>query len=420
MPGGNQNLQRVRAITETTFGADMSATIVASGYEVRAHPSQPDIQKTMLKDESNRQRAWEDRLDFVGPEMAEFPLKMHLAGSGLPLNDAAVAPTVPRTSLTKIARSVFGGWTGDRGDLAAAGSTTAVINSTVGARFEAGGAIIVPTGVGGALEMREIASKATNALTLKTLTTNALGTGGAIHNTECIYPEDHGSILESLAFLVESIQRKDVWWLRGCQAVGGFTIETPQGERPTISFAMKAAGYLHDTQAAVPIAGALGAATYTDADPSVLFKSELLFGNSGSTARATLDTYSISFKPSWGFESIPTVGGLNGIAGYFPTKPEPSMECTFVVRVDDASPYDETMIKTEWAARTKKRIFLQIGNVAGSIVGISLPCVQITNVKRAAGGTMRAWEITAKVLEDETATDKTTAKRRAPWRLFFA
>lgn len=96
------------------------------------------------------------------------------------------------------------------------------------------------------------------------------------------------------------------------------------------------------------------------------------------------------------------------------------MECTFVVRVDDASPYDETMIKTEWAARTKKRIFLQIGNVAGSIVGISLPCVQITNVKRAAGGTMRAWEITAKVLEDETATDKTTAKRRAPWRLFFA
>lgn len=421
MAGGNANLQRIRCIAESGgFGTDMSSTIVASGFEVRAHPSQPDIQRMMLKDESNRQRSWEDRLDFAGPDAADFPLKMYLAASGVPLTDASVAPSVPRTSLGKLGKSVFGGWRGDKGDVALAGSTTAIVKATVGTRFTAGGAIVIPTGAASALEMREIKSIATNDLTLKMLTSNALATAAAIHNCETIYPEDHGSITDSLAFLVESVQRKDVWWLRGCQAVGGFTMELPQGDKPTISFAMKAAGHYHDTEAGTPIAGSLGAATYTDADPSIFFKSEIQWQTAGTTTRQVLDTYSVSLSPSWGFEPIPSVGGLNGIAGYFPTKPEPCLTGTIVVRVDASAPYDETAIKTEWTARTKKSLFIQIGNVAGYIVGISVPCVQITGVKRAVGGSLRAWEISFKALEDENATDQTTAIRRAPWRIHLA
>lgn len=422
MAGGNQNLQRIRAIVESgSFGADMSSTIVASGFEVKAHPSQPDVQKTMLKDESNRQRSWEDRPDIVGPDSVDFPLKMYLAGSGLPLDNAATTPTVPRTSITKMFKSVLGGWWGEKGDVAAAGSTTAVVNATVGARFQAGGAIIVPTGAAGALEMREIASKATNALTLKTLTSNALATAGAIHNCETLYPADHASITDSLAFLVESVQRKDVWWLRGCQAAGGFSLELPQSDKPSTTFNMKGAGYLHDTQAGTPIAGTLGSATYTDGNPPVFMKSEILYGTAGSTVRTVLDTYSIKLSPSWGFEPIPSTGnGINGQNGWFPTKGEPLMTFEIEIGVDSTAPYDETAIKTEWPNGTKKQLFIQIGNTAGNIVGISLPCVQITAVKRSAVGTRRGWVISGKVLEDENCTDKSTALRAAPFRFHFA
>lgn len=419
MAGGNQNLQRIRALAEVTFGADTSASI-ADYFEVRAHPSQPDVARTMLKDDSLRQRSWEDRLDFVGPQTADFPLKMYLAASGIPLTDASTAPVSPRTGLGNVLQSVIGGYRADKGDVAAIGSTTAVLKATVGTRFKAGGAVIVPTGAANALEMREVKSVTGDDVTLKTLTSNALATGAAIHGCETFYPEDHEYVNGSLAFLIESIQRKDVWWLRGCQAVGGFSFDLPQGDKPTIDFKMKAAGFFHDTEAGTPVAGSLGAATYTDADPSVFFKSEIIWANAGATTRTVLDTYLVSIAPAWGFEPIPSVSGLNGIAGYFPTKAEPSMSGTLLVRVDAAAPYDETAIKTELTARTKKALFIQIGNVAGYIVGISVPCVQITGVKRAVGGSLRAWEISWKALEDESATDKTTALRRAPWRIHLA
>lgn len=420
MAGGNQNLQRIRAIAESSFGADMSATIVASGFEVKAHPSQPDVQTTMLKDESNRQRSWEDRVDIVGPQGADFPLKMYLAGSGLPLDAAAAVPSVPRTSITKMFKSVLGGWVSEKGDTAGSGSTTAIVKSTTGSRFIPGGAIVVPTGTAGALEMREIASKATNDLTLKTLTSNALATSGAIHNCETVYPHDHASITDTLAFLVESVQRKDVWWLRGCQAAGGFSLELPQNDKAACTFAMKAAGFYHDTEAGTPVAGSLGSATYTDGNPPVFMKSEILWGTAGNTARAPLNTYSIKLAPSWGFESIPSVSGLNGQAGWFPMKGEPLMTFELEIGVDSSAPYDETAIKTELIAQTKKQLFVQIGNTAGNIVGISLPCVQITAVKRSAVGTRRGWVISGKVLEDENCTDKSTALRAAPFRFHFA
>lgn len=422
MPAAIGRLQRVRVLEESTFATDMSGSW-GTAIDVRAiGPVDLDLPPNMLKDDSLRQGPWEDRLDFLGPRgRAKVALKSYLMPSGVPLNNASTAPATPRTATGRILKkALLDGWASDKGDLAVAGSTTTLLKATVGTRFSAGRAVCVPTGNGGAYEMRPVASVATNDLTVKMATTNALANGAAILNCETFYPGTPG-LATGLQFLIESAARKEIVWLRGAQLVGGFGIDTPQNQMPVLTMNVESAGWYDDAEVGTPVSGsALAQATYTDADPQPFVKSAFLWQAAGTSTLQTLDTYEIKFTPSWGFEPVLAVDGENGIRGWYPTKPEPLGTLSFKIRVDDNASYDTTLF-TQWKNRTPMFALIQIGNTAGNIIGIELPNLQITSVQRISqAGQLRGWAVTCKVRRDAYATDQSTLLRSAPWRLHIS
>lgn len=421
MPAAISRLQRIRVFEESTFATDMSASI-ASFQDVRAiGPIDAALPPGFLKDDSLRQRPYEDRKDIQGPRgRAKFALKCYLMPSGVALTNASTAPAAPRTATGRILKAALaGGWFSDKGDLAVAASTTILVKATVGTRFSAGRAICVPTGAGGAYEMRVASGISVNDISLKMATTNAQTNGAAILNTETFCPGDP-TILGGLQFVVESPARKAIVWLRGAQLVGGFSLDIPLKGLPILTLNIEAADWYRDHEAAVstPLNGSsIAAATYTDGDPQPFIKSTLLWGSAGVTTLGTLDIYEAKFTPSWSCLEVTAPDGPNGIRGWYPDKPEPLGTFMFKCRVDDASPYN-TGFFDDMVARTDKQALIQIGNTAGNIYGIDLSRLQIIDVQDiGVQGNVRQWQVTCKVLEDTNATDMTTRLRTALWRL---
>lgn len=423
MPAAIARLGRVRVFEESTFGADLSAS-VGSFVDLRGiGPVDVQTPLGLLKDDSLRQRSWGDRLDILGPRgHGKTSIKSYLMASGVALDNAASAPATPRTAQGRVLKKAFmDGWVSDKGDLATAGSTTTVLNMTVGTRTGAGRALVLPTGAGGALEMREVASVAANAATLKQATSNAQTNGAAIYNTETFYPGAPGQA-GSLQFLIESAARKKIHWLLGAQLVGGLAIDLPSKGLPGLTYNIESADWKADGEVGTPIGGAaIAAATYTDADPLPFTKSYLFVQDASSSVAQSLDHYELKIGISWGFEEIPSVDvtrGVNGIAGWYPTKAEPLATVSFKIRVDDSSPYDEAYWRTRWQARTPQRVFVQVGNTLAQVVGISLPNCQITDLQPVTNaGSLVGWQVTMKALEDAYATDQSTLLRTAPFRL---
>ncbi len=396
------------AAGSATYAQELSASI-ANFKDVRYRSAEATLTRDMLVDEHVNSTPYAQNLDIVSRRANELSVETDLMPTGTALAEG-VTPAYTNHALGIILKAILGGYEADQGDVEAGTSTTTQLDvTTSGARFAAGGA--VGALVGGNLEARSIAGIVGQALTPRVAFSAAPTAASAVYNAHTFYLTDDPST--SLQFVIETADRDDIWWLTGDQCTGlSFDLSLTQLARMTLG--LSGANYYHDTEVASPISGSpISRATLTDGDPIPFVDSSAIFvtAGAGATAITEIDCSTITVTPAITFEPISTPSGVNGIRRMKlrPAKP--------ILTVEFTIPFEDISYFTQRDARTKKSLFIQVGNTAGGTALIDLPNLQIQNVQRSDSEGLHGLTVTCQALEDEWATDQTTALRRSPFRV---
>lgn len=405
-----QGVTRVRVIKETTFGTDLSGSI-ASFKDVRFNTFDARLTQELLQDQRAVQRFYAEPMDVLGRKAAELTLGMHLEPLGTAIDNAAGALTDPNSAQGVLLKAMMGGWSYDAGSLCASGasSTGCTVTGGQGGRFLPGQVVFLPTGTGNTIEARVIKTRSTDAITWKVATSSSIGVGEAVYNSHTFHMTDDPA--ESLQFVVESNERDDIWWLLGL--AGGFSFDLPLNALPTLTASLRGANWKHDDDIGTPLGSvsSLAVATLTDGDPVPFISSEVLFEDATTTTRTPIDISAISISPNITFEPVSSPSGVNGILRYRARRQRPMITGSFTTYFETEGYWEKR------DARTKMALTVQVGNVAGKVVFVELPCVQITDVQRADSEGLIGQTVSFKAMEDEYATDQTLEKRRSPMRI---
>ncbi len=401
------DIERLRMISETTFGADATGTI-GNLFDVRYDSAEANPSKEMLPEGRTVQRMFTRPLGILGKASCDLTVKGKLYGRNATLVAADANPTVPAGSLGKILKAIWGGWAGGKGTTITTGATTTSFPVADATPFSAGRAVGLT--IGGLVEAMEIASIAGSTISGKMAVSGAPADGSVVRGCETFYPTDDPT--ESLQFLIESNDRDDIWLLKGMQ--GSIAFEFPASIAaaiPTWTLSLKGADYAHDDDIATPQGGAaLAASTYIDDDPVVFVKSWILFGDGGVTTRVVLDSPQIQITTAFQYEPVPSVSGVNGIKRWRMVRKLPFAGCKITGYFGDESMWDKR------DARTRMQLLVQVGYASKATWLFSLPNLQIVDVKRAPAAGFRGWEVTCEADSDQYATDQTTELRGAPIR----
>ena len=399
------------AAGSATYAVELSASL-ANFKAVRYRTAQATLTTDMLPDEHVNQTPYAQNLDIVSRRACELSVETDLTPTGTGLAAAAV-PAYTDHALGIILKTILGGYEADQGDVENGGTSTSSVMqvTTSGARWEPGTA--VGAIVGGVIEARSIESIAGNALTPRVQFSGAPDNRAIVYNSHTFYLTDDPAT--SLQFVIETADRDDIWWLLGNQLSSlAFDLTVAQLARMTIG--LRGAKYLQDDEVANPLAvaePAITRATLTDGDPVPFVDSYAQFvtAASGATAITSLDVSAISVTPAITYEPITSPAGVNGIRRMKLRPAKPIMTVEFTI------PFEDEAYWTQRDARTKKSLFVQVGNTPGGTALIDIPNLQIQNVQRSDSEGLHGLTVTAQALEDEWATDQTTELRRSPLRL---
>lgn len=406
------NVQRMRVIEEAagsaTFAVEQSASI-GSFQDVRYNTVEATLNQEMLVDAHVNQTPYAQNLDILGRRLCELNIETALMPTGTALA-AGTAPAYTDHALGYILKAILGGYEADQGDVEAGTSTASRLDvTTSGARWEPGTA--VGAVVGGVIEARSIQAISGQQLTPRVQFSAVPDAGQPAYNSHTFFMTDDPAT--SLQFVLETADRDDIWWMLGTQLQSlSFDLTVAQLAGMTLNLA--GARYLNDTEVSNPISGsAIARATLTDGDPVPFVDSYVQFvtASAGAVAPVSLDTSAITISPAIAFEPITSPDGVNGIRRYKMRPAKPILTVEFTI------PFENIDFWTQRDARTKKSMFIQVGNTAGNTALIDIPNLQIQNVQRADSEGLHGITVTAQALEDEWATDQTTELRRSPLRI---
>lgn len=405
------SVQRLRAVVESTFGADATMSIM-SFVDVPANEG--SIQATITTDELDPmqvvQSRFEGRERVLGKRSATLQFAINIAPTG-----TAAAEDISAVSgaLGVLLKAALGGENLGIGTVADSGSTATVVNvaSGDGSRFAAGGALgwVNSSGV---LETREIESVSADAITLKHGLSASPTASDAIYNCATYYLTEDPS--QSLQFLLQGAEAQDMWLLVGGQAVGGVTLafDVTGVALPTATFSFTFAGYYEQDEMINP--PAIGTASFSNYAPIVGHAGSLRVFTVGA---ATLTTSSLvhcsalTFTPKISFVPVTSPSGTNTIYRWRAGRANPPMEGSFTTFYDSLTWFQARDAKSD------RDINYQFGVAAGSSVMISAPTVQILNPQRADAGEIASQTIAWAARRDTDVGSSSTAQAKSPLRI---
>jgi hypothetical protein len=314
-------------------------------------------------------------LKVLGPRnggTVSFETALH--SHGVDLNGINTAPTIYTWPLFLMLKTIMGGSVTPSNPaastLVAAGSTATVVNVTAGhgSRFVAGGAIAVT--ISGALEVREVLSVSTDAVSVKQAFSTAPTAGQAIKGCITVYMTEDPAT--SLQFICEGLESDDRRVMLGMQ--GSFTIAAALGELGTVGFNLTGCDWANLGSASP------NAVSYTNFSPMAAIAAELTVPTVGSTTRNALAQSAMTFEPGITYAPQKSGLGIQTVGRMKRQASRPLIKGSFTVPFEDLTYY------TARTNRTSLAVFQQIGNAAGSTVLISAPTVQVVDVQRAASG----------------------------------
>ncbi|MDQ3071416.1 MAG: hypothetical protein M3R55_17005, partial [Acidobacteriota bacterium] len=375
----------IRAISESTFGADMSASLASFWY---IPASEGTVKVTLTTDEFDPMEMIQSRVEgrkfVLGKRSATVTFSMPLAPTG---TAAASGVTAVTSSLGKLLKAAMGAeflgagttWTG--GGTSSAGVITTQAGHAIGG-------VIGWMNAAGVVEWREIeAITGGNLVTVKHAFSGIPAAGNVAYGAASYsFTEDPS---ESLSFLIEGAESDDRWLLRGCQAEGGVSITLdPSGSAlPTISFTFTATNYLESDETASAITGTLSTATYSAYNPIVGNAGELRVFTVGASTLVTsslVHCSALAFNPKIAFTRVTSPSGANGgtVLRWRGARANPPIEGSITTYYDALTWFQARDSKAD------KAVFYTMGQAAGSQVMLSAPTCQIVNPNRTtdAGG----------------------------------
>jgi len=411
------NVARMRVYAEATaaFATDHSGT---AGDFLDCPFVEGTVQLQLLEPMESPQ--------FAQQHLDAYPIEVHMPKRArlsfdIPLTGLGLATsTRGESALSRLLKIFMGGVVLGTSNTVASTSTTTVVNFTSASLFAQGDAVAFATGAGGKLEMREILSISTNAVTLKHALSNAPANGSVIYAAAVHYLTTGQAANEtSLQVIFEGIETDDRWLLLGGQIASPPKFSLPIGGIPRISFEWEFANwfYADGVNTAGDFVGpALAAATYTFNRPVVMKDSELRITDVGTSSIAStlIDASTIEFTPAVSYTPHLAPGGTQNIVQWIRTRTVPVITGSFTY------PYEDQTWFTEKAEDDRRAFFLQIGSsptlVTGGGVLISAPTIQITDVQRVDMGGVAGQQVSWKGTIDG-ATSGTADYEKSAFRI---
>lgn len=342
-----------------------------------------------------------DNQDLIvhGPKSNTVNIGCVMHSHGLDLQGTEVPPTVDSWALFRVMKAIMGGQYAAGTEAAATtvqgGSTVDTINVTAGHgdRFEAGQAIGVQTVVGSShLEVAEIASVSTDAIGLKqnlsaapVAATNVRGAVG------CYLTEDPRT---SLQWLVEGREAND--GVVYCGTQGGFAMQIPIGQLGLLSFALAGAGWDRKNASSVTIP------SFDPFAPFALNPVLLTVPTVGSKTRRIIANSAITIEPGIAYAPQRSGAASETVARMRRQRVHPVAKLTFTAPLEDETWFDARDNRTAIAA------FVQLGVLAGKIMFISLPTLQVVDVQPAPSETEISGQIVTCWARHDAALDDGT------------
>jgi hypothetical protein len=403
---------------ETTFGVEQSSG-VGSFLDVQHRGATFSKPQEMLANERIEQRPFASATKEQGAKSCTLEVPMDLTPTGVALDPTGHGGSPPSTAEHAqglILQTLFGGYWTEEGlteDVGTASTaSTITTNSGASAAFPRGS--VAGFIVGGAFEARQIRLSTGTTLSPLTGLSDVPDDQSTVYNAHVYYPDFLGSSAGSLQFVLENgLDRDNIWWACGLQATG-IQLELGLKQLMRITASLGGAQWHHDDDVGTPIGGsAIAAATYTDGAPIPVLHGECLFAARGQpTTRTPVCPTEMSLTLNLAYEEIPCIGGVNGIAGYIMTLPDPGMP---FATLSMTIPAESANMKTWEAARDAGTLYawqLQIGNTPGRSAFLGCPRVQITDVQPAEAGPWHGVQVMCDVLENDA--DVTTGLGSAP------
>ena len=370
----------LRAISESTFGSDMSASLASFWY---IPASEGTVKVTLTTDEFDPMQEVQDRGEareyVLGKRSASFAVTMPLAPTGTAAGSATAAIT---SSLGKLLKATMGAETLGTGTTFSTGWTAITGDVASGTGIVAGTAIGW-VNTAGLLEVREVESVSTNTIVLKHAFSGSPANGNVCYASATYTTAADPT--ESLQFLVEGAESDDRWLLLGCQAEGGISITVdPSGSAlPTITFNFTATHYLESDETASAITGTLSTASYSAYNPIVGNAGELRVFTVGAATLVTsslVHCSALAFNPKVVFVKVTSPSGANGgtVLRWRGGRLNPPVEGSFTTFYEGLPWFQARDAKTD------KAVFYLCGRVAGSAFMLSAPTCQIVNPNRGA------------------------------------
>jgi hypothetical protein len=365
-----QELAYLGLFEETTYQADESGT-PASFVDFPYFIGTLDAQGAQVALDPMTGKMRLDAMDkkVLGPKSCSvsFASALHSHGQDL---DGDVTPVTKTTwGLLRALQTIMGGMAATTNESAqttvqAGTTTTAVVcnDATHAARFQAGTAIGCEVVSGsGLIEVREVASVASDTVTVKQAFSGTPVTSSAVRGGITVYMTEDPST--SLQVLLESREATDGAWYGGLQ--GGFSLQLPVGGLGQIAFALQGAdwGRVGSSGATIP--------SYSNFSPMALAPLEVTVPTVGATTRVLVEQSAVEITPGIVYAPQTSGAATNTIARMRRMPTRPLVQGTFT------APYEDDTWYTAHSSRTDLALFAQAGNVPGSTCLISVPTIQI-------------------------------------------
>lgn len=358
--------------------------------------------------------------EVLGRKSTKVRFSTALAGSGI-LQDgsqAAAALPVPTGTgvkwwLAKMWAAIMGGYAQEAGGLGAttqvqAGTTTTTINVTGGhgVRFTAGR--VIACTVNGRLELREVLSRSTDAISVKVAFSGIPSTSSTVYGGPTAYLTADPAY--TLQLWAEGAHDYDRFWYGGLN--GGFSLETKVGTAALPKLAFDLAGPLWTKMSNV----ALAAATYGNYSLATMGDFEMIVATVGSTTLTRQPISDASWAPAVTYQQITSgtvAGAVQSILRQRRIRKVPVWGGSFTPYWDNVFDYYAAQ-----AARSNLAFFLQVGSATGGpCFLISAPTAQIEPVVQKATGGVAGQQVTFRCRNDLALGDNLGALLDSPLRI---
>lgn len=341
-----------------------------------------------------------------------------LDGTQIAANVPVISGTGTKYPLAQMLAALLGGFASEAGGLGAqtkvqAGTTATVVNVTAGhgVRFTKGKAIGIT--INGRLEVREVLSRSTDAITVKDAFSTTPSTNAVCYGSCTIYLAEDPQT--SLQYVVEGQNTADRYAYLGMQGTLGLNMKA--GELPGWTSQLSGANHTKLSTAAMT------AATYSLFSPAAAIDAEFRVATVGATTRQVIHAPETSWSPNFEFVDVTSTSpsAVQTRLRKMRIRKDPPASGKFTVYRDASNALDfETIFAADsYASPQQYALFQQIGSAPGSTILISAPTVQFWQPQEKAFNNIAGLEVGWDARTDQAINDPTSEIGNSCLRIHF-